>query len=106
MAPLRADEVTWEAAQKAADAGDYDEAIALCRVQTQKAPCEARAYLLWARIEIERGERGHAKTLLKKVVYLAPEQAAGWLELAEIYAAEDDGPRAEKMRATAATLVE
>ena len=59
---------------------------------------------MWARIEIERGDRDHAKTLLKKVVYLAPGEAEGWLELAAIYQSENDPVRAAKMRASAREL--
>ena len=88
-------------AQKLADAGDHAAALAACREATEAAPFEAEAYLLWARIEIERGETAHAKALLKKVNYLAPDQADGFLELAALYEADDDEFRAEKMRAIA-----
>ena len=86
-------------ARDAADAGDHARALEACRAVIALSPFDAEAYLLWARIEIERGETAHAKVLLKKVIYLAPDQAAGFLELAALYGAENDGTRAEKMRA-------
>lgn len=88
-------------AHKLADAGDHAAALAACREATAAAPFDAEAYLLWARIEIERGETAQAKILLKKVVYLAPDQPAGFLELAALYQAAGDAIRAEKMRAIA-----
>ena len=88
-------------AQRLADAGEHMAALAACREATEAAPFESAAYLLWARIEIERGETSHAKALLKKVNYLAPDQAEGFLELAALYEADDDEIRAAKMRAIA-----
>ena len=88
-------------AQAAADAGDYATATASCRAAIEANSFNADAYLLWARIEIERGEIAHAKVLLKKVVYLAPDQAAGFVELAALYEAGNDAARAERMRAIA-----
>ena len=59
---------------------------------------------MWAHIEIERGETARAKTLLKKVLYLAPDDAQVYLELAALYDAENDAARAVTMRAAAAKL--
>ena len=94
------------AAQRAADAGDYHLALSACRAAIAANSFDAQAYLLWARIEIERGEIASAKVLLKKVVYLAPDQSAGFVELAALYEAENDRARAEKMRAIAEGLAE
>lgn len=91
-------------AQKLADGGDHGAAIELCRRAIERDACCARAYLLWAHIEIERGECSHAKTLLKKVLYLAPDEAAGYLEIAALYESENDDARAAVMRAAAAKL--
>ena len=93
-------------AQRAADAGDYESALTLCRAAIAADSFDAKAYLLWARIEIERGEIASAKVLLKKVIYLAPDQSAGFVELAALYETENDGARAEKMRAIAAGLAD
>ena len=94
------------AAQRAADAGDYEMALTLCRAAIAANSLDAEAYLLWARIEIERGDVASAKVLLKKVIYLAPDQSAGFIELAALYEAENDRTRAEKMRAIVEGLAE
>ena len=99
-----ADADWFERAQKLADAGAHEAALALCRGAIERDGCCARAHLLWAHIEIERGETLRAKTLLKKVLYLAPDDARGYLELAALYDAENDERRAATMRAAAAKL--
>ena len=91
-------------AQKLADVGAHERAAELCRAAIASNATCADAYLLWAHIEIERGQSAHAKTLLKKVLYLAPDQAQGYLELAALYDAENDAARAATMRAAATKI--
>ena len=91
-----------ELAHSLADAGRYEAAVARCRAAIERDGCDADAYLLWARIEIEREQDAIAKTLLKKVVYLAPGDGEGFRELAALYEREGDAARAQTMRAAAA----
>ncbi len=93
------------AAQAHANAGRHEEALEQCRQATQADVFAPLPYLIRARIADEQGQVEDAKTLLKKVIYLAPAIAMPYVELAAIYAREGDAARAKKMRATALELL-
>jgi chemotaxis protein methyltransferase CheR len=93
------------AARSYANLGRHDRAVECCREASAAAPLDPTCYLLLAHISEERGSVDDAKAALKKVVYLAPQSVAGYLELGSLYEREGDGSRARKMWSTALELL-
>jgi len=84
-----------------ANQGQRDKAAKSCWELIEKNPLVAEPHYLLALLAHERGEFAEAKSLLKKVIYLAPSFIAAYLDLGDLYAREGDDVRAGKMRATA-----
>ena len=105
-APSAGPEEDYRQARIHADSGRYDEAAACCLQAISAAPLSPDPYFLLALVREALGDVEEAKTLLKKVVYLAPDHVASYLELASVYDAEKDFSRAKKMRMTARGILE
>jgi tetratricopeptide (TPR) repeat protein len=93
------------AARVAANAGRYEEAVALCRRAVAADAVNVEAYILWAHVTDEQGHAAEAKNLWKKVIYLAPSQTEAYVELGALYEREGDLRRSRQMRETALALV-
>lgn len=93
------------AASAHANLGRHDEAGRCCEQAVARNAQNANAYRVWAQIAEEQGAREQAKTLLKKVIYLAPSQFDAYLELGALYAFDGDLPRARQMRSVALQLL-
>jgi chemotaxis protein methyltransferase CheR len=92
-------------AQEYADLGRHSEAVRLCNEAVALDPTCDEAYFIWAHVEGELGRREEAKSLLKKVIYLAPSRFDAHLEMAALYQAESDFNRARRERQAAIELL-
>lgn len=99
--PQSANETAWQYA----NLGNLDKAAQSCREAIKIDRFHAEPYHLLALIAQERGDLAEAKSLLKQAIYLDPAFIAAYLELGEIYARENDAPRARKMRANARDIL-
>lgn len=88
-------------AESHADIGEYDRAKYYCQQAIKSNVFAVAPYHLLAQIAQEEGNLEEAKRLLKKVIYLAPDDAAAYLELSLLYEQEGDHTRARKMQLTA-----
>lgn len=102
---IRTPHSAFEQARACADRGRYDEAVRYCKEAIKMDPFKTEPYFLLAQIARDMGNRREEKEMLKKVIYLKPSDAAGFLELAEIYDEDGDLSRALKMRNTALELL-
>jgi chemotaxis protein methyltransferase CheR len=93
-------------ARGSADLGRHDEAIGFCREAIALDSTYDDAYFIWAQVESERGQREEAKSLFKKVIYLAPARYDAHLEMAGLYDIENDGVRARRERQAALELLQ
>ena len=82
------------AAQYHANNAQHEAAWHLCQRALALDALAPLPYHIQARIEDERGNGEHAKELLKKVIYLAPQSPVAMMELAAIYRREGDTQRA------------
>ena len=89
-----------------ANLGQYNQASYYCSKALEIDACATSPYYLMAHLAENSGNVARAKTLLKRIVYLDPEAALAYLELAALYRAEGDTPRAEKMERTARILLD
>lgn len=94
-----------EDAKTYANMGRYDDAITCCKDAIKAEPFSPEPYHILAQIACEKGDVETEKEMLKKVIYLDPSSAAGFLELAVIYANKGDAAKAQKMRVTALELL-
>ncbi|HEX8464449.1 MAG TPA: CheR family methyltransferase [Abditibacterium sp.] len=92
-------------ARASANAGQHAEAVACCQNAVAQDAMAVEAYLLWAQVAQEQGDRERAKDLFKKVIYLAPAEVEAYVELGALYDAEGDRERARRMRAAALDVV-
>ena len=92
-------------AQAYANLGQHDEAVQRCRQAIAVDAFAPIPYSLLAHVAEEQGDGEEAKTLLKKVIYLAPSFIPAYLDLAALHEKEGDASRAKKMRATAFELL-
>lgn len=92
-------------AWSAADAGKHREAEKICRALIEADPVSVEPYFLLAQIAVEAGARAEALSLLKKVLYLAPDHVAAYLEIASLYQSEGQAEAARKMRQVAIGLL-
>lgn len=88
-----------------ANEGQRERASGLCDTLIVRDPLAAEPYYLLALLSQERGDDDAARTLLKKVIYLAPTFVAAYLELGSIYDREGLAQQSGKMRATALALL-
>jgi len=89
-----------------ANLGQHNQASYYCSKALEIDACATSPYYLMAHLAENSGNIARAKTLLKRIVYLDPEAAIAYLELAALYRAEGDTPRAEKMERTARILLD
>ncbi len=88
-----------------ANLGQYNQASYYCSKALEIDACAISPYYLMAHLAENSGNIARAKTLLKRIVYLDPEAALAYLELAALYAAEGDTVRAQTMKRTARILL-
>lgn len=88
-----------------ANLGQYNQASYYCSKALEIDACATSPYYLMAHLAENSGNIARAKTLLKRIVYLDPEAALAYLELAALYRIEGDTLRAEKMERTARILL-
>lgn len=81
-----------------ANLGQHTEAEFCCNKLLEIDTFYAPAYLILARIALEKGEEIQRTSLLKKALYLDHNFVAPMLELAEVYAQEGNAKRAKKLR--------
>lgn len=94
------------AAQAYANLGQHEKAAAYCRQAIAMNSFAPAPYHLLAHIVEEQGQADEAKTLLKKVIYLAPAFVAAYLDLGALYQRAEDHNRARQMRKTARELLQ
>ncbi|RYG66882.1 hypothetical protein EON80_14625 [bacterium] len=92
-------------AQETADFGRYVEAVRLCQEAVALDPTCDQAYFTWAQVEGEQGNPETAKSLFKKVIYLAPARFDAHLELAALYESEADLGRSRRERQAALEIL-
>lgn len=92
-------------AQIYANLGQYDAATKHSQQAIALAPLAPEPYYLLARVAEERGDTEGAKTFLKKIIYLIPDEVSAYLELASLYHREGNLSRAQKMGAVALKLL-
>jgi len=97
---------TMQDAWNFANQGQSEKALSVCKEFNDKSPFQHQPYYLKALLAHELGNDEEAKLLLKKVIYLAPEYIAAYLELADIYSKENQNLLADKMRTTACELLQ
>ncbi len=88
-------------AQVQADAGHYERARELCRRAMALDALSPAPHQLLARMAWEQGDHEEAKSLFKKVIYLAPSLVWPYIEMDAIYRHEHDLQRARLMRRAA-----
>lgn len=88
-----------------ANLGQYNQASYYCSKALEIDACATSPYYLMAHLAENSGNIARAKTLLKRIVYLDPEAALAYLELAALYSAEGDTTRAQTMKRTARILL-
>ena len=88
-------------AQAQADAGHHERARELCRRAMAVDALSPAAHQLLAHIAWEEGDREAAKSLFKKVIYLAPTLVWPYIEMDAIYRQEGDAAHARIMRRAA-----
>lgn len=97
---------TWtRLAEAHADAGQYIQAKHCCRRALQKDPFLIRAYYVSAHVAELEGDYAEAKSVFKKLIYIAPDYVAAYAELSSLYDRENDAVRANKMREAALKLL-
>jgi chemotaxis protein methyltransferase CheR len=94
-----------QAAWNLANRGQQAEALACCKKLIAQNPLDHHPYYLSALLAQEQEKTEEAKTLLKKVLYLAPEYVSAYLELGEIYLKENNRALAQKMWLSARKLL-
>jgi chemotaxis protein methyltransferase CheR len=88
-----------------ADVGNYEAARHYCGLVLAKDCLAEEPYYLLAQIAEVQGDNAAAKSFLKKILYLSPAAVTAHLELATLYAREQDLSRAGKMLSLALELL-
>jgi len=99
-------ELYYTVAKSFANLGKYREAETYCHKAIQFNYGWVEPYYLLAGIAEEKGEVDIAKSIFKKIIYLAPSSIDAYLHIAEIYETEGNFIRAKKMRFNAISLLE
>jgi chemotaxis protein methyltransferase CheR len=81
-------------AYRDADGGDYEAAIRACQLALIQDALAVKPYHLLAQIAEMQGNYTGAKAYLKKMLYVAPTSVVAHLDLAALYAKEQDQARA------------
>jgi chemotaxis protein methyltransferase CheR len=92
-------------AQAWANLGDYEQATHWCQQAAKVNELSEKPYYLLARIAEEKGDTEQAKALFKKIIYLAPDSIAAYLELSFLYEKDGERQRSQKMLTTALELL-
>ena len=89
-----------------ADVGDYEAAIRACQLALIRDALAEKPYHLLAQIAEMQGNLTGTKEYLKKMLYVAPTSVVAHLDLAALYAKEQDRARACKMYMRAIELLQ
>jgi chemotaxis protein methyltransferase CheR len=76
--------------------GQYAEALKYCQTMLQNDPEAIAPLYLQAQISVALEDFKQAKALFKKIIYLYPDEIAGYLELGALYFRDNDRHRARK----------
>ncbi len=85
-------------AQLYANLGKYERAIFYCNEAIEINSASVEPYYLLVNIAEEKGDLEGAKSLLKRIIYLCPEEIPAYIELGSLYAVEKNMTRAKKMK--------
>lgn len=88
-----------------ANQGAYAAARSQCQAALQLRPAATEPLSLLAHIAEDMGDRETAKRHWQQVIYLEPERVWAYLNLADLYAEEDNLGRAETLRRSAYRLL-
>lgn len=88
-----------------ANLGDYQKATYYCMQALELDSLAVAPHYLLAHLCELQGNASRAKNFLKKIVYIDPNAALAYLELAQIYRSEGDLPRARKMQSSAVEIL-
>jgi chemotaxis protein methyltransferase CheR len=89
-----------------ADVGDYEAAIRACQMALIRDALAEKPYHLLAQIAEMQGNLTRTKEYLKKMLYVAPTSVVAHLDLAALYAKEQNRARAYKMYMRAIELLQ
>jgi len=92
-------------ARACGDAGNYDQALALCAKALEQDPTHLPARFLAARLAESRGDRNEAFAHLRRILYLEPDSAGACLEMAALHDAQSEPEAAERLRGCARELL-
>jgi chemotaxis protein methyltransferase CheR len=102
---LTAVEDLYRQACRDADGGDYEAAIRACQLALVRDALAEKPYHLLAQIAEMQGNLPGAKEYLKKMLYVEPTSVVAHLDLAALYAKEQDRARASRMYMRAIELL-
>ncbi len=85
-------------AQLYANIGTYERAIFYCNQAIERNSASVEPYYLLVNIAEEQGDLEGAKSFLKRIIYLCPEEIPAYIELGSLYAVEKNMTRAKKMK--------
>lgn len=88
-----------------ANLGEHDIALSYLRKASSADRFKAQTYQMMAHLALEDGDTETAKDELKRVIYLSPASVAAYLELADLYEADNDAARAARMRSSALEIL-
>ena len=92
-------------AQLYANLGKYERATFYCNQAIEINSASVEPFYLLVNIAEEQGDIEGAKILLKRVIYLDPQEIPAYIELGSLYAAEKNILRAKKMKNIALELL-
>lgn len=92
-------------AQSYANLGKYERAIVYCNQAIAINTASLEPYYLLVNIAEEQGNIEEAKSFLKRIIYLDPQEIPAYIELGLLYAAEKNMIRGEKMKNVALELL-
>ena len=92
-------------AQSYANLGKYKRAIVYCNQAIAINTTSLEPYYLLVNIAEEQGNIEEAKSFLKRIIYLDPQEIPAYIELGLLYAAEKNMIRGEKMKNVALELL-
>jgi chemotaxis protein methyltransferase CheR len=95
-----------ERAHTHANQGQYLQAISCCQAALEIDSQALPPLYLLAQIAEEQGDVQQAKTLLKKIIYLHPEDVVAYIELGELYINQQHLPQAIKTLRSAQLLLQ
>ncbi len=92
-------------AREFADRGEYDRAAQICRRALSSEPLAPEPHFLLAQLAQLNGDFDQAGEMLRKTLYLDPQNVAATLELAALYERSENLPRAQTLRRAALDIV-